>query len=146
MGWENARRSRTSFPAFLKLATGLSGTRSRRALARLGDRDFMNSHASTTAPDPRRWQALAVSASRTDGCPRRAIVNRRAAVVQKSLHFSDLRARVDRQRICTPFGGFLLCWRRSGDLLGRRRVSWRGLGLSPSLGSSSSALQAHRPP
>jgi hypothetical protein len=62
----------------------------------------MSSHASTTAPDPRRWQALAVlGIAYLMVVLDVSIVNVALPSIQKSLHFLVFEPRVDSQRICT---------------------------------------------
>ncbi len=90
----------------------------------------MSSQASTTAPDPRRWQALAVlGIAYLMVVLDVSIVNVALPSIQKSLHFSSSSLEWIVSAYALTFGGFLLLGGRSGDLLGRRRVFMAGLVL-----------------
>jgi len=90
----------------------------------------MSSHASTTAPDPRRWQALAVlGVAYLMVVLDVSIVNVALPSIQMSLHFSSSSLEWIVSGYALTFGGFLLLGGRSGDLLGRRRVFMAGLVL-----------------
>src|SRR6266508_1625516 len=82
----------------------------------------------TTAPDPRRWQALAVlSVAYLMVVLDVSIVNVALPSIQKSLDFSTSGLEWVVSGYALTFGGFLLLGGRSGDLLGRRRVFMAGL-------------------
>ncbi len=84
----------------------------------------------TTAPDPRRWQALAVlSVAYLMVVLDVSIVNVALPSIQKSLDFSTSGLEWVVSGYALTFGGFLLLGGRSGDLLGRRRVFMAGLVL-----------------
>src|SRR3954451_10907987 len=90
----------------------------------------MSSHASTTAPDPRRWQALAVlGIAYLMVVLDVSIVNVALPSIQRSLHFSSSSLEWIVSAYALTFGGFLLLGGRAGDLLGRRRVFMAGLAL-----------------
>ena len=90
----------------------------------------MSSHASTTAPDPRRWQALAVlGIAYLMVVLDVSIVNVALPSIQRSLHFSSSSLEWIVSAYALTFGGFLLLGGRAGDLLGRRRVFMAGLVL-----------------
>jgi EmrB/QacA subfamily drug resistance transporter len=90
----------------------------------------MESPDSTTAPDPKRWQALAVlSVAYLMVVLDVSIVNVALPSIQKSLHFSTSGLEWVVSGYALTFGGFLLLGGRSGDLLGRRRVFMAGLVL-----------------
>ena len=85
---------------------------------------------STTAPDPKRWQALAVlSVAYPMVVLDVSIVNVALPSIQKSLNFSTSSLEWVVSGYALTFGGFLLLGGRSGDLLGRRRVFMAGLVL-----------------
>ena len=92
----------------------------------------MNVTAETTmiAPDPRRWQALAVLAvAYLMVVLDVSIVNVALPSIQQSLHFSTSGLEWVVSGYALTFGGFLLLGGRSGDLLGRRRMFMVGLAL-----------------
>src|SRR5256886_5270913 len=90
----------------------------------------MSSHASTTAPDPKRWQALAVlGIAYLMVVLDVSIVNVALPSIQNSLHFSTSGLEWVVSGYALTFGGFLLLGGRAGDLLGRRRVFMAGLVL-----------------
>jgi MFS family permease len=90
----------------------------------------MSSQDSTTAPDPRRWKALAVlGVAYLMVVLDVSIVNVALPSIQKSLHFSTSGLEWVVSGYALTFGGFLLLGGRSGDLLGRRRVFMAGLVL-----------------
>ncbi|MDX6493994.1 MAG: hypothetical protein QOH02_1929, partial [Gaiellaceae bacterium] len=83
-----------------------------------------------TAPDPRRWKALALICSAffmtvLDV----AIVNVALPTIKTSLHFSQPNLQWVITAYSLTFGGFLLLGGRIGDLLGRRRIFMLGTGL-----------------
>ena len=83
-----------------------------------------------TAPDPRRWKALALICSAffmtvLDV----AIVNVALPTIKTSLHFSQPNLQWVITAYSLTFGGFLLLGGRIGDLLGRRRIFMIGTGL-----------------
>jgi EmrB/QacA subfamily drug resistance transporter len=83
-----------------------------------------------SAPDPKRWQALAVlSVAYLMVVLDVSIVNVALPSIQKSLHFSTSGLEWVVSGYALTFGGFLLLGGRSGDLLGRRRVFMAGLVL-----------------
>jgi EmrB/QacA subfamily drug resistance transporter len=83
-----------------------------------------------SAPDPRRWQALAVlSVAYLMVVLDVSIVNVALPSIQKSLDFSTSGLEWVVSGYALTFGGFLLLGGRSGDLLGRRRVFMAGLVL-----------------
>src|SRR6185312_4653547 len=88
------------------------------------------SSASITAPDPRRWQALAVlGIAYLMVVLDVSIVNVALPSIQKSLDFSTSGLEWVVSGYALTFGGFLLLGGRAGDLLGRRRVFMAGLAL-----------------
>src|SRR6266566_3310605 len=90
----------------------------------------MSSHASTTAPDPRRWQALAVlGIAYLMVVLDVSIVNVALPSIQKDLNFSPENLQWVISAYGLTFGGLLLLGGRSGDILGRRRMFMVGLGL-----------------
>jgi EmrB/QacA subfamily drug resistance transporter len=83
-----------------------------------------------TAPDPRRWKALALICSAffmtvLDV----AIVNVALPTIKTSLHFSQPNLQWVITAYSLTFGGFLLLGGRIGDLLGRRLIFMLGTGL-----------------
>src|SRR5207244_7221067 len=90
----------------------------------------MSSHASTTAPDPRRWQALAVlGVAYLMVVLDVSIVNVALPSIQKDLNFSTANLQWVVSGYALTFGGLLLLGGRAGDLLGRRRLFMVGLSL-----------------
>src|SRR4051812_11389848 len=90
----------------------------------------MSSSDSMSAPDPKRWQALAVlSVAYLMVVLDVSIVNVALPSIQKSLNFSTSGLEWVVSGYALTFGGFLLLGGRSGDLLGRRRVFMVGLVL-----------------
>jgi EmrB/QacA subfamily drug resistance transporter len=84
----------------------------------------------TTAPDPRRWKALAVlGVAYLMVVLDISIVNVALPSIQKDLDFSIENLQWVVSGYSLTFGGFLLLGGRAGDLLGRRRVFMAGLGL-----------------
>jgi EmrB/QacA subfamily drug resistance transporter len=84
----------------------------------------------TTAPDPKRWQALAVlGVAYLMVVLDVSIVNVALPSIQRSLHFSTSGLEWIVSGYALTFGGFLLLGGRAGDLLGRRRVFMAGLVL-----------------
>jgi EmrB/QacA subfamily drug resistance transporter len=82
------------------------------------------------APDPKRWQALAVlSIAYLMVVLDVSIVNVALPSIQKSLGFSSGSLEWVVSGYALTFGGFLLLGGRAGDLLGRRRVFMAGLAL-----------------
>ena len=83
-----------------------------------------------TAPDPRRWRALAVlGVAYLMVVLDISIVNVALPSIQKDLNFSIENLQWVVSGYSLTFGGFLLLGGRAGDLLGRRRVFMAGLGL-----------------
>src|SRR5262249_58984992 len=83
-----------------------------------------------TAPDPRRWKALAVlGVAYLMVVLDVSIVNVVLPSIQKDLHFSTENLQWVVSGYALTFGGFLLLGGRAGDLLGRRRLFMVGLGL-----------------
>jgi EmrB/QacA subfamily drug resistance transporter len=83
-----------------------------------------------SAPDPRRWRALAVLAvAYLMVVLDVSVVNVALPSIQKSLDFSTSGLEWVVSGYALTFGGFLLLGGRSGDLLGRRRVFMAGLVL-----------------
>ncbi len=83
-----------------------------------------------TAPDPRRWKALAVlGVAYLMVVLDISIVNVALPSIQKDLDFSIENLQWVVSGYSLTFGGFLLLGGRAGDLLGRRRVFMAGLGL-----------------
>src|SRR5215831_6854902 len=83
-----------------------------------------------TAPDPRRWQALAVVCvaffmTILDV----SIVNVALPSIKNSLHVSDNTLQWVLIAYTITFGGFLLLGGRAADLLGRRRMFMAGVAL-----------------
>jgi MFS family permease len=91
--------------------------------------DVSNDRAlATSAPDPKRWLALAVlGIAYLMVVLDTAIVNVALPSIQKSLHFSTSSLEWVVSGYALTFGGFLLLGGRAGDLLGRRRVFMAGL-------------------
>ncbi len=85
---------------------------------------------STTAPDPRRWEALAlVCAAFFMTVLDIAIVNVALPSIGEDLHFSQENLQWVITAYALTFGGFLLLGGRAADLLGRRRIFMVGLTL-----------------
>jgi len=84
----------------------------------------------TSAPDPRRWKALAVlGVAYLMVVLDISIVNVALPSIQKDLDFSIENLQWVVSAYSLTFGGFLLLGGRAGDILGRRRVFMAGLGL-----------------
>ena len=82
------------------------------------------------APDPRRWQALAlVCVAMFMTVLDVSIVNVALPSIQTSLHVSDKSLQWIVTAYAISFGGFLLLGGRAGDLLGRRRMFMTGIAL-----------------
>jgi EmrB/QacA subfamily drug resistance transporter len=81
-----------------------------------------------TAPDPRRWQALAlVCVAMFMTVLDVSIVNVALPSIQTSLHVSDRTLQWVVTAYAISFGGFLLLGGRAADLLGRRRMFMIGI-------------------
>src|SRR5258705_2973503 len=88
----------------------------------------MSSGDSSSAPDPKRWLALAVlGVAYLMVVLDVSIVNVALPSIQKSLHFSSSSLEWVVSAYALTFGGFLLLGGRMADLLGRRRVFMAGL-------------------
>jgi EmrB/QacA subfamily drug resistance transporter len=84
----------------------------------------------TTAPDPRRWKALAVlGIAYLMVVLDVSIVNVALPSIQHDLDFSTENLQWVVSGYALTFGGFLLLGGRTGDLLGRRRLFMAGLAL-----------------
>jgi EmrB/QacA subfamily drug resistance transporter len=84
----------------------------------------------TTAPDPRRWKALAlVCAAFFMTVLDVSIVNVALPTIGAKLHFSEGNLQWVVTAYALTFGGFLLLGGRAADYLGRRRVFMVGLVL-----------------
>ena len=82
------------------------------------------------APDPRRWQALALVCSAMFMTVLDvSIVNVALPSIGSDLHFSRENLQWVITAYAITFGGFLLLGGRAADLLGRRRVFMVGLAL-----------------
>ena len=82
------------------------------------------------APDPRRWQALAlVCVAMFMTVLDVSIVNVALPSIGKALHFSEQNLQWVVNAYVLVFGGFLLLGGRAADLLGRRRILLLGLGI-----------------
>src|SRR3982751_1365197 len=82
----------------------------------------------TTAPDPRRWKALAVlGVAYLMVVLDVSVVNVALPSIQKDLNFSPENLQWVVSGYALTFGGFLLLGGRMGDLLGRRRLFMAGL-------------------
>jgi EmrB/QacA subfamily drug resistance transporter len=82
----------------------------------------------TSAPDPRRWQALAlVCVAFFMTVLDVSIVNVALPSIKDSLHFSDTGLQWVVTAYAITFGGFLLLGGRTGDILGRKRMFLIGL-------------------
>jgi EmrB/QacA subfamily drug resistance transporter len=80
------------------------------------------------APDPRRWQALAlVCVAFFMTVLDVSIVNVALPSIQRSLHVSDTTVQWVLIAYTIAFGGFLLLGGRAADLLGRRRIFMVGV-------------------
>src|SRR5881396_1938377 len=104
-----------------------------------------------TAPDPRRWKALAVlGVAYLMVVLDVSIVNVALPSIQKDLNFSPENLQWVISGYALTFGGFLLLGGRIGDLLGRRWLFMVGLGafalfsLACGLATSSGMLIAFR--
>ncbi|MFN2629345.1 MAG: MFS transporter [Gaiellaceae bacterium] len=85
---------------------------------------------STTAPDPRRWQALAlVCVAFFMTILDVSIVNVALPSIARSLQVSDRTLQWVITAYAITFGGFLLLGGRAADLLGRRRMFMVGVAL-----------------
>ena len=83
-----------------------------------------------TAPDPRRWLALAVIVTAQFMVVLDvAIVNVALPSIKTDLHFSESSLQWVISAYAIFFGGLLLLGGRLGDLLGRRRIFIAGLAL-----------------
>jgi EmrB/QacA subfamily drug resistance transporter len=83
-----------------------------------------------TAPDPKRWRALAVlGVAYLMVVLDVSIVNVALPSIQEELDFSVENLQWVVSGYALTFGGFLLLGGRAGDLLGRRRVFMAGLAL-----------------
>jgi EmrB/QacA subfamily drug resistance transporter len=86
--------------------------------------------ATTAAPDPRRWQALAlVCAAFFMTVLDVSIVNVALPSIGRSLHFSQTGLQWVITAYAITYGGFLLLGGRAGDILGRRRMFLVGMAL-----------------
>src|SRR3954470_1354801 len=79
--------------------------------------------ATTAAPDPRRWQALAlVCTAFFMTVLDVSIVNVALPSIGRSLHFSETGLQWVVTAYAITYGGFLLLGGRAGDILGRKRM------------------------
>jgi EmrB/QacA subfamily drug resistance transporter len=84
--------------------------------------------ATTTAPDPRRWQALAlVCVAFFMTVLDVSIVNVALPSIGRSLHFSETGLQWVITAYAITYGGFLLLGGRAGDILGRKRMFLVGM-------------------
>src|SRR6188768_2686844 len=82
----------------------------------------------TTAPDPRRWKALAVlGVAYLMVVLDVSIVNVALPSIQKDLDFTTENLQWVVSAYALTFGGFLLLGGRMGDVLGRRKLFMAGL-------------------
>ena len=82
------------------------------------------------APDPKRWQALAIlSVAYLMVVLDTAIVNVALPTIQEKLSFSPENLQWVVSGYALTFGGLLLLGGRLGDILGRRKVFMAGLAL-----------------
>jgi EmrB/QacA subfamily drug resistance transporter len=83
-----------------------------------------------TAPDPRRWQALAlVCVAFFMTVLDVSIVNVALPSIGRSLHFSETGLQWVITAYAITFGGFLLLGGRAGDILGRKRMFIVGVAI-----------------
>ncbi|MGH2977782.1 MAG: MFS transporter [Gaiellaceae bacterium] len=88
----------------------------------------MIAETATAAPDPRRWQALAlVCVAFFMTVLDVSIVNVALPSIGRSLHFSQTGLQWVITAYAITFGGFLLLGGRAGDILGRKRMFLVGL-------------------
>ena len=86
--------------------------------------------ATTAAPDPRRWQALAlVCTAFFMTVLDVSIVNVALPSIGRSLHFSETGLQWVVTAYAITYGGFLLLGGRAGDILGRKRMFLIGMVL-----------------
>src|SRR3954452_5507483 len=86
--------------------------------------------ATTAAPDPRRWQALAlVCTAFFMTVLDVSIVNVALPSIGRSLHFSETGLQWVVTAYAITYGGFLLLGGRAGDILGRKRMFLVGMVL-----------------
>jgi EmrB/QacA subfamily drug resistance transporter len=86
--------------------------------------------ATTAAPDPRRWQALAlVCVAFFMTVLDVSIVNVALPSIGRSLHFSETGLQWVVTAYAITYGGFLLLGGRAGDILGRKRMFLVGMVL-----------------
>ncbi len=84
----------------------------------------------TTGPDPRRWQALAlVCVAFFMTVLDVSIVNVALPSIGRSLHFSETGLQWVITAYAITFGGFLLLGGRAGDILGRKRMFLVGVAI-----------------
>ena len=84
----------------------------------------------STAPDPRRWQALAlVCVAFFMTVLDVSIVNVALPSIGRSLHFSETGLQWVITAYAITFGGFLLLGGRAGDILGRKRMFLIGVAI-----------------
>jgi EmrB/QacA subfamily drug resistance transporter len=92
--------------------------------------DVATGGATMTAPDPRRWQALAlVCVAFFMTVLDVSIVNVALPSIGRSLHFSETGLQWVITAYAITFGGFLLLGGRAGDILGRKRMFLVGVAI-----------------